>query len=76
MRVDQVDSFTDLLSIVSFAQFNVVTSQWVAAYCDVSRRTAQRYIQNLIASGYLQKTQKGVVATDKALRMVTAGSAA
>jgi len=70
---EKTENFGDMLSIVSFAQFNPVTSAWVSAYLSVSRRSAQRYIKNLIDGGYLETTSKGVVATGKAFRMITTG---
>ena len=73
MSREKTEFFGDMLLIVSFAQFNSVTSAWVSAYLSVSRRTAQRYIKNLIDGGYLEATSKGVVATSKAFRMITTG---
>ena len=73
MNMEKTENFGDMLSIVSFAQFNSVTSAWVSEYLSVSRRTAQRYIKNLIDGGYLEATSKGVVATSKAFRMITTG---
>ena len=73
VNMEKTENFGDMLSIVSFAQFNSVTSAWVSEYLSVSRRTAQRYIKNLIDGGYLEATSKGVVATSKAFRMITTG---
>ncbi|EZQ10785.1 hypothetical protein [Acinetobacter sp. Ver3] len=75
MSGEKTENFGDMLSIVSFAQFKPVTSAWVSAYLSVSRRSAQRYIKNLIDGGYLEKTSKGAVATRKAFRMITTGGA-
>lgn len=73
MSREKIENFGDMLSIVSFAQFSPVTSAWVSTYLSVSRRSAQRYIKNLIEGGYLKTTSKGVVATSKAFRMITTG---
>ncbi|MEG0346532.1 MAG: HTH domain-containing protein [Acinetobacter sp.] len=75
MSGEKTEFFGDMLSIVSFAQFNPITSAWVSAYLSVSRRTVQRYIKNLIDGGYLEETSRGVVATSKAFRMITTGGA-
>lgn len=73
MSREKTENFGDMLLIVSFAQFSPVTSAWVSTHLLVSRRSAQRYIKNLIDGGYLETTSKGVVATSKAFRMITTG---
>ncbi|WP_166167968.1 HTH domain-containing protein [Acinetobacter sp. SA01] len=67
------DIFDNMLSVISVARYERVTTHKVSKNLQVSKRTAQRYIKALIDQGYLERKERYVIATRKAYGMIVAG---
>ena len=67
------DIFDNMLSIISVARYEKVTTHQITKHLHVSKRTAQRYIKGLIDQGYLERKESYVIATQKAYGMIVAG---
>lgn len=73
MSSEIIDLFDNLLSAISIARYEKVTTHQIAKHLQVSKRTAQRYIKGLIEAGYLERKNSHVIATQKAYGMVVTG---
>ena len=73
MSQEITNIFDNMLSIISVARYEKVTTHQITKHLQVSKRTAQRYIQGLIDPGYLERKESYVIATQKAYGMIVAG---